>query len=95
MPSPTRRGDSLIELLVALVLLEIAGTFALAAVLSIERASRRAALGAAQDRARWESYRAAEVSPACIQTGNPTVVPFSLPATPERPAMATLLRCGQ
>lgn len=95
MLSKSRRGDSLIELLVALVLLEIAGTFALAAALSIERVSRRAALGAVQDRARWESYRAAEVSPACVRASSPTVVPFSLRATPERPAMATLLRCGR
>ena len=91
----SRRGDSLIELLVALVLLEIAGTFALAAALSIERASRRAALGAARDQARWESYRAAEVAPACVGAVTPTAVPFALPATPERPAMATLLRCGR
>ena len=95
MSYQTRRGESLIELVVALVLLEIAGTFALAAALSIERVGRRAALGAAQDRARWESYRAAEVSPACVQLGTPTAVPFSLPATPERPALVTQLRCGQ
>ena len=95
MPFLTRRGESLIELIVALVILEIAGTFTLAAVLSIERAGRRAALGAAQDRLRWESYRAAEVSPACAGLGPPTAVPFLLPATPERPALATQLRCGR
>jgi Tfp pilus assembly protein PilV len=95
MPFVTRRGDSLIELLVALVLLEIVGTLALGAVLSVERANRRAALGAAQDRVRWESYRAAEVSPGCVGAATPTAVPFALPATLERPAMSTLLRCGR
>lgn len=95
MPFQARRGESLIELIVALVLLEIAGTFALAAALSIEHVGRRASAGAAQDRARWESYRAAEVAPWCVEMGTPTAVPFPLPASPERPFTMTRLRCGR
>ena len=94
MPFRARHGESLIELIVALVLLELAGTFALAGALAIERVGRHSARGAAQDRARWESYRAAEVSPACVGAATPAAVPFTLPATAERPAMPTLLRCG-
>ena len=91
----SRRGESLIELIVALILLEVAGTLALAAALSIERVGRRASAGAAQDRARWESYRAAEVAPGCIEATTPSAVPFSLPASPERPATMAQLRCGR
>ncbi len=95
MSSQPRRGESLVELIVALVLLELAGTFALAAALSIERVGRRAAAGAVQDRTRWESYRAAEVAPACAGATTPTAVPFQLPAGPGRPATTALLRCGR
>ncbi len=90
----SRRGESLVELIVALVLLEIAGTLALAAALSTERLSRHAAFGSAEDQRRWEVYRAAELAPACTSARAPTAVPLTLPATPDRPALATTLRCG-
>jgi Tfp pilus assembly protein PilE len=90
----TRRGESLVELIVALVVLELAGTMALAAALTIERSGRRAAAGAAEDRSRWERYRAVEVAPACAGSTAPLAVPLDLPSTPERPALSTTVRCG-
>src|SRR5690348_2741510 len=81
------RGESLIELIVALVLLEIAGTLALAGALSVERAGHRADLGAAVDRQRWEQYRQAEVAPPCSAAPQPTVVTQTFPATSERPLL--------
>ena len=94
MSRSSRRGESLVELIVALVLLEVAGALALAAALSTERVSRHASLGSAEDQRRWEAYRAAELAPACVTAVTPAAVPLTLPATADRPALVTTLRCG-
>jgi hypothetical protein len=94
VPLRSRHGESLVELIVALVLLELAGTFALAAAFSAERAGRRVAHGANEDRLRWEQYRTAEIAPACVGAGTPSATVLVFPATPERPAFAATVRCG-
>lgn len=90
----SRRGESLVELLVALLILEVAGILALTGALTLERLGRHARDGGSTDRARWEGYRAAEVAPACTGAGAPTAVALTLPATAERPVLATIVRCG-
>lgn len=90
-----RRGESLIELIVALVILELVGAAALGAALAVERLDRHAARGTADDVARWQTYRARETLPSC--TGAPALDTIALlfPATPDRPDLATVLRCGR
>ena len=89
-----RRGSSLIELVVALLLLELAGAAALAAALSADRLGQRAARGAAVDRGRWEEYRRAETASACRSEAAPRQVPMRFPATPERESLDVAVRCG-
>ncbi|MGH7593789.1 MAG: hypothetical protein ACRELE_08070 [Gemmatimonadales bacterium] len=91
----SRRGESLIELIVALFLLEVAGAAALAAALTAERLDRHAAHGAADDAARWQRYRSLETVPACANAATPDTIALSFPATPDRPILATVRRCGR
>ena len=95
MPVWSRRGESLIELIVALVILELVGAAALAAALTAEHLDRHAARGAAADAARWQSYRVLETLPSCTAAPAPDTAAFLLPATPDRPSLATVLRCGR
>jgi Tfp pilus assembly protein PilV len=90
-----RRGESLIELIVALVILEVVGASSLAAALAIERLGRHASHGSADDAARWHDYRAAETRVGCAQATAPDSIPLVFPLTADRPALATLLRCGR
>lgn len=94
MTRQCRRGESLIELLVALVLLEIAGAAALAAALTAERLERRIDRGSADDVSRWEAYRARELEPSCRSAAEPDTGQEVFVATPERPALALVVRCG-
>lgn len=89
------RGESLIELIVALVILELVGAGALAAALTAERLDRHARDGAAEDEARWRSYRALEVLPDCVNAATPDTVEVFFPPTAERPGLATVRRCGR
>jgi len=89
------RGESLIELIVALVLLEIVGATALAAALTVARIDRHAAAGTADDATRWHDYRVAETAPDCAAALVPDTLPLSFPATPDRPPLETLIRCGR
>lgn len=89
-----RRGGSLIELVVALLLLELVGAAALAAALAADRLGRRAAKGATADQQRWEAYRQAEVASPCRGDSLPRASALLLPATPERAALAASVRCG-
>lgn len=91
----SRRGESLIELVVALVLLELAGAMALGAALTANRAQRHASEGAADDAARWTTYREAEVAMPCIVSATPLAMVLPLPATAIRPALMTSVRCGR
>jgi hypothetical protein len=89
------RGESLIELIVALVILEIAGAAALATALLAFRLDRHATRGAADDAARWERYRTLETGLSCIGLPVTDTVPLLFPPTPDRPGLATELRCGR
>ncbi|MEP6590943.1 MAG: hypothetical protein ABJC19_07155 [Gemmatimonadota bacterium] len=89
-----RRGMSLVELVVALLLLEIAGLAALTAALTADRLGRRAAVGSATDRERWERYRAAEVLPSCRGAAVPDSTVLRFAATEERDSLTALVRCG-
>ena len=91
----SRRGESLVELIVALVILEIIGSAALAAALTVERLGRHARDGAAEDAARWRSYRAAETSNGCVTATAPDTIALVFPATPDRPQLNTTVRCGR
>jgi hypothetical protein len=97
MPMPTRcrRGESLIELIVALVIIEVVGAASLAAAFTVERLGRRAAQGGAEDAARWHDYRARETDSTCTRALAPDSVSLVFPRTAERPAFETLVRCGR
>ena len=95
MPIFSRRGDSLVELIVALLILELVGAAALAAALTVERLGRHASQGAAEDAERWRSYREAETQPACVNLSAPDTVSLVFPPSPDRPGLATVLRCGR
>lgn len=90
----SERGVSLVELVVALLLLELAGAAALAAALTAERLGGRAARGAEVDARRWEVYRGAETAASCRGEAVPRVAPLRLPATAERESLLVVVRCG-
>jgi hypothetical protein len=89
-----KRGGSLVELVVALVLLELAGAAALAGALTADRLGRRASRGAASDIRRWEEYRGAETALACRAEPMPRSAAIVFPATPERDSLTVAVRCG-
>jgi Tfp pilus assembly protein PilV len=90
----SRTGTSLVEVLVALTILTIAGTATHAALTLTERLGRQATAGTATDRLRWETVQAAAAAPACRSAPAPVAIPLTLPATPERPALTAYIRCG-
>ncbi len=89
-----RRGTSLVELLVALLLLQVVGTAALAAALLATRLAARAQRGIAIDRIRRETVHGIAAAPACRLASPPTTLSVTLPAAEGRPALAVRLRCG-
>ena len=89
------QGESLVEFIVALVILEIVGAAALAAALTVARVNRHATNGAADDAARWHDYRSAESAAGCVDAVLPDSVPLRFLATTDRPPLETLLRCGR
>ncbi len=93
-PRP-RAGATLAELLVALVLLELAGLGALAAALTADRIGRRAGLAARTDAERWSALRAAEVAPSCADSGAARAIALSWPGNAVRPAATVVVRCGR
>jgi Tfp pilus assembly protein PilX len=90
-----RRGATLLELLVALLLLDLIGLAALSAALTADRLGRRLGLVAQTDAERWARLRAAEVAPDCADTLAPRLGSVSWPATAGRPAATLALRCGR
>src|SRR5690242_363456 len=91
----SRRGESFVELIAALLILELLGAAMLATALNTERLQRHAARGSSEDAARWQTYRAAEAQPSCVMASLPDSVPLQFSATTDRPALLTLVRCGQ
>jgi hypothetical protein len=95
MPARGRHGESLIELIVALVILEILGAASLAAAFAVESLGRHAEHGGADDAARWHDYRVGETAAACVGVTTPDSIPLIFPATADRPPFEVLLRCGR
>ncbi len=91
----SRRGDSLIELIVALLILELVGGAALATALVAERLSRHANQGARDDDTRLAEYRARETDSACVRRPTPDTGALDLPATTDRPTLHVVWRCGR
>ncbi len=94
-PHHPRRGATLTELLVALLILELAGLGALAAALTADRIGRHVGLGSRTDAERWASRRATELDSTCLDAGPPRLVAWNDSANPARPAVTLLVRCGQ
>ena len=90
----SRHGMSLVELLVAVVILEVAIVSAIGAVIMVERVRRSTLAGASVDAARWSAWQAAERSAAC-RAGAAAAAPFTLPSSPERSALHATLACGR
>jgi len=88
------RGSSLIELVVALLLLELAGAAALAAALSADRLGRLAGRGGAVDIWRWEEYRRAETASPCRSESVPRQATVLFPTTMDRESLSVVVRCG-
>ena len=91
----TRGGHSLVELIVALLLLEVIGGAALATAFTAERIGRHAAAGAVTDMARWQGYRGAELDSTCVEAAAPDTQPLAFAATAERPPLRLTARCGR
>ena len=91
----SRRGDSLVELIVALVILEVVGAAALAAALTIEHLNRHAVRGSADDVTRWHDYRVAETEDGCVAALAPDSTPLIFAPTPDRPLLQTAVPCGR
>lgn len=95
MSIPYTAGTSLLEVIVALVLLEFLAVATLHSVLHTQRLARTIAATGAVDIARLESVRVAAAHPGCRDAAVPTLVPLALDAAPRRPAITVLLRCGR
>jgi hypothetical protein len=89
-----RRGESLVELIVALLVLEVAGTLALAGALAVQRIGRQQDRATTGHQERWQRYREAELSPACTAAPTPSAVPLTLSDSSGRPALEATIRCG-
>ena len=90
-----RSGASLLEMLIALVLLDLLAIATLHSVLATQRIARGVAAGAAIDMTRLETFRFAAADPGCRESPSATLRALSLAAHPHRPAMTVMFRCGR
>jgi type II secretory pathway pseudopilin PulG len=88
-------GTSLVELLLTLVMVEIAAAFLLAALLGAARVDRRLRAGQGIDRARQLGSIAAARDTACRGAGPPSARSVPLPSGPGRPPILVVVRCGR
>lgn len=88
------RGTSLVELIVALLLLELAGAMALVGAVTVRRVDRRTAQRSAAQEARWARYHEAELAPACTEAGSPAATPILLGDGRNGPPLQATIRCG-
>lgn len=98
MPHPTRssrHGVTLAELLVALLLLQLAGIGALTAALTADRIGRRVGLAARTDAERWAALRTAETAVGCADSGPARSGTVMWPSNAVRPAATLLVQCGR
>ncbi len=89
-----RRGVSLVELVVAVLLLNVVIMASLSAMLAVERISRDSTARSSVDAERWQAWHDSERAPACA-SGPPAAIPLTLPASPGRAPLALALRCGR
>ncbi|MEO5826043.1 MAG: hypothetical protein ABIR59_09160 [Gemmatimonadales bacterium] len=89
-----RRGVSLVELVVAVLLLNVVTMASLSAMLAVERMSRDTTARSRVDAERWQAWHNSERAPACV-SGPPAAASLVLPATPGRAPLALTLRCGR
>lgn len=92
---PARAGTSLIEVLVALVIVSIAALALGAGATVIGRIHARLDAAAAVDLARENTIRLARRSPACLDGGSPRMETLVLPAAGTRGEIALAIRCGR
>ena len=90
-----RRGESLIEILVALVLLAAAASAAASVAVTTSRLTRHADRISAAVLDRWTRYRAAETAPSCADSAAGRVLALDFAATPDLAALSTAVRCGR
>lgn len=91
----SRHGVTLAEMLVALLLLQLAGIGALAAALTADRIGRRVGLAGRTDAERWAALRAAEIAAGCADSGAARSGTVVWPSNAVRPAATLLVRCGR
>lgn len=96
-PSPhrARRGASLIETLVALVILSITALAVGSGAQVIRRISLQLDSSATADLARENTLRLAQHSPGCLDGGAPRIEGIVFPAAARRPALTAAIRCGR
>lgn len=95
MARSPRTGFSIVELLVAMLLVELAALAALGAIITTHRIDGASRRGAATDLQRQSAVRLIRGSSGCTGAALPTVQAFSLPATTERPPLTARIRCGR
>ncbi len=88
------QGISLVELLIALVLLEIAAVAALHSAIQLKRTSRALSARAATDHARMAAIRNAAADSSCRQFPVSSFRTVTLPAAEGRGELTVLVRCG-
>ena len=94
---PTSRnnlGISLVELLVALLLLELAATATLHGLLLVQRQRRATRARASTDHARLAAIRDAKADPTCLQFPVSSFNTLVLPPAEGRGELTVLVRCG-
>ncbi len=88
-------GTTLIELIVALLILEFAGLIAVTAALQVGRTRIHLQEGAAFDLARLDTVALVAADSACRDAAVPTAVHVVLPSGIGRPIVDARVRCGQ
>lgn len=90
-----RVGLALVEVLVALGVLELVAVALLAALLAVQRLDGAARIRSATDLGRRDTVALEAASPACRTAPAATTVPLLLPSAPGRPALPITIRCGR
>ena len=93
--SRNNRGISLVELLIALLLLELAATATLHGVLLVQRQRRATLAHIRTDHARLAAIRDASADPTCLQSPVTDYRTLVLPPAVGRDALTVLVRCGE
>lgn len=89
------RGITLVELLVALFLVELAALVALATFVASHRLDRLARDRSAFDLARLDTLRARTAAVDCLAAPRPEARPVTLVGGANRPPLLAAVRCGR